>query len=333
MKVVVALILIAVLIAVPLIGVGGAGLHYLFGVVLPYCAIALFLAGIIYRIARWAKSPVPFRIPTTAGQQKTLPWIRTSKLDNPSGFWGVVGRMALEVFLFRSLFRNTRAELRDDGRLVYSADKWLWASGLAFHWTFLIVFLRHFKFFAEPVPGFVGLIQNLDGFFQVGLPVIYITDLIIVGALTFLFLRRIFNRQVRYLSLMPDYFALCLLLGVVTTGILTRYFYKTDIVGVKELATGLISLHPVAPAGIGTGFYVHLFLVSVLLAYIPFSKLMHMGGVFLSPTRNMANNNRVKRHINPWNHEVKVHTYQEYEEEFHDVMKAAGLPLEREETK
>jgi len=333
MKVVVALIFLAVLVAIPLIGVGGANLHYLFGVVLPYCGIAVFLVGIVYRIVSWAKSPVPFRIPTTAGQQKTLPWIRPDGLDNPSGFWGVVGRMALEVLFFRSLFRNTKAELRDDGRLVFGADKWLWAAGLAFHWTFLIIFLRHFKYFAEPVPGIVTIIQNLDGFFQVGLPVIYVTDLVIVAGLTFLFLRRVFNRQMRYISLMPDYFALFLLLGVACTGILVRYFFKTDIAGVKELATGLISLHPTVPAGIGDTFFVHLFLVSVLLAYIPFSKLMHMGGVFLSPTRNLANNNRAVRHINPWNHKVKVHTYAEYEEEFHDVMKAAGLPLEREEKK
>ncbi|HDH57003.1 MAG TPA: menaquinol oxidoreductase, partial [Bacteroidetes bacterium] len=52
--------------------------------------------------------------------------------------------------------------------------------------------------------------------------------------------------------------------------------------------------------------------------------------VFLSPTRNLANNNRMKRHVNPWNYDVKVHTYEEYEEEFRDVMKAAGLPLEKE---
>jgi nitrate reductase gamma subunit len=56
---------------------------------------------------------------------------------------------------------------------------------------------------------------------------------------------------------------------------------------------------------------------------------MHMGGVFLSPTRNLANNNRVKRHINPWDYPVKVHTYEEWEEEFRDKIKAAGLPLEK----
>ena len=47
----------------------------------------------------------------------------------------------------------------------------------------------------------------------------------------------------------------------------------------------------------------------MLFAYFPFSKLMHMGGVFLSPTRNLANNNRMRRHVNPWNPEVEVHTY------------------------
>ena len=56
---------------------------------------------------------------------------------------------------------------------------------------------------------------------------------------------------------------------------------------------------------------------------------MHMGGVFLSPTRNLANNNRMKRHVNPWNYPVKTHTYAEWEEEFRDKMKAAGIPLER----
>jgi hypothetical protein len=42
----------------------------------------------------------------------------------------------------------------------------------------------------------------------------------------------------------------------------------------------------------------------------------------------MANNNRMVRHINPWNPDVEVHSYQEYEHEFHQKMKAVGLPLD-----
>jgi nitrate reductase gamma subunit len=119
-------------------------------------------------------------------------------------------------------------------------------------------------------------------------------------------------------------------MAVALSGILTRYFYKVDLLGVKELSLGWIRFHPSVPGGVGLSFYVHIFLVSVLLAYFPMSKLMHMGGVFLSPTRNLANNSRRRRHINPWNYPVKVHTYEEYEDEFREKMKAAELPVEKE---
>ena len=109
-----------------------------------------------------------------------------------------------------------------------------------------------------------------------------------------------------------------------------RYFDKVDVVGIKEMAMGLITFHPHIVEGVGSIFYVHLFFVSILLAYFPFSKLMHLGGIFLSPTRNMANNTRAVRHINPWNYPVEVHTYEEYEEEFRDKMIEAGLPVEKE---
>jgi hypothetical protein len=70
-------------------------------------------------------------------------------------------------------------------------------------------------------------------------------------------------------------------------------------------------------------------MVCILLVYFPFSKLMHMGGVFMSPTRNLQNNSRAQRHVNPWNYPVKVHTYDEWKDEFKDAIKEAGLPLEQ----
>ena len=97
----------------------------------------------------------------------------------------------------------------------------------------------------------------------------------------------------------------------------------------KELAMGLVTFNPTIPDGIGVIFFIHLFLVCVLITYFPFSKLMHMGGIFLSPTRVLANNNRAKRHVNPWDYPVKTHTYEEYEEEFRDKMIEAGLPVDK----
>jgi nitrate reductase gamma subunit len=292
----------------------------------------------IWRVTTWAKAPVPFRIPTTAGQQKTLPWIKDSKLDNPTTTAGVVGRMLLEVLLFRSLFRNTKMEYREGPRVTYEWEKWLWLFALVFHYAFLVVLIRHLRFFTEPVPVFVQILESLDGFVQMGiaplnglgLPVMLLSGVVLPAAVTFLLLRRLLVPSVRYISLPADYFPLLLILGIATTGILMRYLLKLDVVGVKQLMIGLVTFKPVVPQGIGVLFYIHLFMICTLFAYFPFSKLVHLGGIFLSPTRNLANNNRMVRHVNPWWYPVKVHTYEHYEDEFREKMIEAGIPVEKE---
>lgn len=324
------LLAVAGLALIAYIGVGAAHLNYLFGVIIPYAAFAIFIIGIIYRVLQWAARPVPFRIPTTAGQEKSFPWIKQNKIDNPSSGLGVIIRMAFEVLLFRSLFRNVRAELRGGPTLSYASAKWLWMAGMAFHWTFLIILVRHLRFFLEPVPSSIKLVESLDSFFQVGAPLLYLTDVIFLFAVTYLFLRRVFIPQLRYISLPADYFPLFLIFGIGATGVLMRYFFKVSVVSAKELTMGFVNFNPKIPEGIGVIFYIHLFLISILFAYFPFSKLTHMAGVFLSPTRNLANNNRAKRHINPWNYPVKVHTYEEYEDDFREFMKDAGIPVEKE---
>ena len=311
-----------------LVGGGGLGLTWLFGEVVPYAAAALFLVGVVVKVLRWASSPVPFRIPTTCGQQKSLPWIKQAKIENPSTTLGVVIRMALEVLAFRSLFRNTRTELKD-GQLSYSSNKWLWAAGLAFHYTFLVILLRHMRFFMEPIPGFVRAITTVDGFLQFPVPEVYVTTLVFLGALGFLLLRRVSSPQLRYISLPNDYFPLFLLLGIGVSGAFLRHVEKVAVPGAKATVMSLLHRAP-SPQPLSGVFYGHLFLVSVLLAYFPFSKLMHAAGVFLSPTRNLAANSREVRHVNPWNHPVHVHTYEEYEDEFRERMRDAGLPLEKE---
>ncbi|MBC8391618.1 MAG: sulfate reduction electron transfer complex DsrMKJOP subunit DsrM [Deltaproteobacteria bacterium] len=306
------------------------GLQVLFGVIIPYLAIITFIAGFIYRVMNWARSPVPFRIPTTCGQQKSLPWIKASHIDNPSTTAGVVVRMALEILAFRSLFRNTRMSPEKGDKISYEWEIFLWVGSLAFHYAFAAVLVRHLRFFMEPVPVWLNWLEKVDSFLQLGLPVMLWSGVVLLAAVTFLFLRRILYAHMKYISLAADYFPLFLIFGIAFTGILMRYFTKVDIVSVKELTMGLATLHPTVPEGIGGLFYVHLFFVSVLLAYFPFSKLMHLGGIFMSPTRNLTTNGREFRHINPWNYPVKVHTYEEYEDEFREKMVEMGIPVEKE---
>lgn len=331
MKALMAFIAVLALFGIAFIG-ASQGLQPLFGVIIPYAALALFIAGFAYRVIKWARSPVPFCIPTTCGQTESLPWIKQNKIDNPSTTLGVVIRMAFEVLLFRSLFRNLKAGLQD-GRITYVSDKFLWAAGLAFHWSFLVIVFRHTRFFFEKVPYVVQMTESVDSFLQVGLPIMYMTDAVVILAVTYLFVRRVIIPQVSYISLLADFFPLFLILGIAITGVFMRYFTKTHIVGVKVIAMSIFTLKAVPVdvlTSVGPIFYAHFFLVCVLLMYFPFSKLMHMGGVFLSPTRNMVNNSRAVRHVNPWNYPVKVHTYEEYEHDFKDKMKSAGLPVEKE---
>jgi nitrate reductase gamma subunit len=327
----VSLVAVAGLTLLALVAVASDGLRLVFGAIVPGVAFAIFLVGIIARVIQYARSPVPFRIPTTAGQQKSLPWIKNSELDNPSSTLGVIGRMVLEVLFFRSLFRNTKVELiADKEKVNYIGTKYLWAAAMAFHWSMLIVVFRHFRFFVEPVPRIVEIVQAIDGFFQVGVPVIYATSVLLIVSLGYLLLRRLADPKVKYISLPADYFALYLLLGIAVSGFLMRHLEKVDIVNVKAAIAGWASFQLVVPEGVGAMYFIHVFLVSVLLVYFPFSKLLHAPGVFLSPTRNLANSNRAKRHVNPWNPDIIGHPYAEWEEEFRDKLVASGYVLDKE---
>jgi nitrate reductase gamma subunit len=338
LRYIIPLIAVIVLFLISYLGAQVSGLQYVFGVVIPYLAIITFVLGFATRVIGWSRSAVPFSIPTTSGQQKTLPWIKHAQFDSPISRWQIVVRMALEILTFRSLFRNTRMKLKEGGRISYQLELFLWVGALAFHYAFLVVLIRHLRLFIEPVPFFVQLVENVDSFFRVeiiypafkfGVPGVYMSGFVLLAAVSYLFLRRLFVQQVKYISIASDYFPLFLIFGIALSGIFMRYFTKIDVTAAKELTLGLVTFRPTIPDGVSSVFFVHIFFVSILLAYFPFSKLMHLGGVFLSPTRNMPTDTRARRHINPWNYPVPVHTYEEYEDEFREKMIEVGLPVEK----
>jgi len=334
MKAIFSLLLVLALVVIATVGAGAAQMHTIFAYCIPGTAFIIFLVGFVCKIVSWAKRPVPFRIPTTGGQQQTLSWIRQNKWDNPSTGPQTAMRMLLEVLTFRSLFRNTKLVLKhDDGKnpiVAYVSAKWLWLFAILFHYGFLIVIVRHMRLFLQPVPLPIAFLDQADGIMQILAPTIYISDALLISGVSLLLLRRFFDAKVRYISLVNDYFPLFLILGIALSGAYMRYVAKVDIMAIKDVVMGLLTLNYKVPTGIDISFYVHLFLVSTLLVYFPFSKLMHMGGVFLSPTRNMPNDTRMVHYENPWNDPaVKPHSYEAYENEFRAPMFEAGLPLEK----
>lgn len=323
------MIAIAAAAGIALVAWAGAvlGLTGLIGIALPYGGCLVLVAGMLWRVGRWALTPVPFNITVTCGQQKSLPRVKAEHLDNPQRPWTAALRMVLEAAFFRSLFRNSKAG-RFGTTIVYGPSLWLWLGSMAFHWTMLVIILRHLRLAVEPVPAWVELLQRLDGIFHVGTPPLLITDIIIIAALLFLFTRRIADRRTAYISLFQDYFLLALIGAVALSGIWLRHFVRVDLLAVKQYALGLLSFSPVLPEKASPWFYVHIALVSVLAAAIPAGKISHMAGIFFSPTRNAAADSRRRRRVNPWNPEVPVHTYGEWEEEFRDRLAKSGYDLE-----
>jgi len=227
-------------------------------------AAAGLLAGLIYRMIRYVRTPVPLVIPTTPA---------------PTTRMGVAVRMTREVVLFQSLFKGS---------------KWTWLFGWLFHFGMLIALVRHLRYFTEPVWWWVSMLQWAG---------IYAGIVMALG-LAGLWARRLLVDRVRYISAPSDHLMLALLLAIAGSGLVMKYWVHADIVALKAFTLGLITFDwqplPADPV-----LLVHLTLVIMLMVVFPFSKLLHAPGVFFSPTLNMKDTPRERRHVTEWAEDIK----------------------------
>ncbi len=188
---------------------------------------------------------------------------------------GAVLRVLGDVTLFPNLFK---------------ADKWLWAGAWVFHAALAAVLFRHLRYFTYPVPGLVLYMEPVALFF----------GLLFGAAILFLFWRRLGLPRTLYISNLPDYFALALLGLIAGTGLMVSYWLHANLVDVKGFILGLMTFHPVEVPRHPL-FLLHLFFVLILMLYFPFSKLLHAGGVFFSPSRHQPYQVQLrgKRYVNP----------------------------------
>ncbi len=165
-----------------------------------YAATVLLVAGLIYKIYDYSRTPAPLKIPTTPA---------------PTTRSGVIYRMGKEVVLFESLFKS---------------NKWIWVFGWLFHFGLFLVLARHLRYFTEPVWAWVAFIQPFGK---------YASFIMVVG-LAGLLARRFLVDRVRYISTPSDYLMLVLLLGIGISGMLTTFVVHTDIVALKAFFMGLM---------------------------------------------------------------------------------------------
>jgi nitrate reductase gamma subunit len=108
--------------------------------------------------------------------------------------------------------------------------------------------------------------------------------LLILVPLLYLLIRRIVFADLRFITTIADYLALLLIIAIACTGLILKFFSRVYIFDVKTMIMGLVTFQPVPPPD-SFWFLTHFFLVQVLAIILPFSKIMHMGGIFFSPTR------------------------------------------------
>jgi nitrate reductase gamma subunit len=224
-----------------------------------YAAAVLLVAGLGFKVAQYARTPAPLKIPTTPA---------------PLTGAGIAWRLVREVAFFESLFRS---------------NKWIWLFGATFHAALLLVLLRHLRYFTEPVWWWVGLIQPFG---------IY-AGFAMVGGLFALWARRLVVDRVRYISRASDHLMLLLLAAIGLSGLAMKFVVRTDIVAVKAFMLGLMYFDW-QPLPADPMLLLHLGLVALLMIVFPFSKLLHVPGVFFSPTRNQTDTPRERRHLAPW---------------------------------
>ena len=231
-------------------------------------AATLFMLGGLARKARqYRNTPAPLKIPTTPAPKTT---------------GGVVLRLAKEVILFAALFR---------------ASKWTWIFGWMFHFSLLLSFVRHLRYVITP-DGPLGFMWPLVSLELVQSSGRYAGIAMVIGLLGLL-ARRIFVARVRYISAPSDYLMLILIMVIGFSGLVMSFVTHVDIMQVKSFVLGMLTLD-FQELPVSGPLLVHLSLVVVLGFVLPISKLLHIPGVFYSPTRNQVDNPREKRHIAPW---------------------------------
>ena len=165
-----------------------------------YLATAVLVAGLAARIARYARTPAPLKIPTTPA---------------PTTRAGVGFRLFREVVFFESLFKG---------------NLWIWALGWLFHVCLALVLLRHLRYFTEPVWGWVVFVQPFGIYAGLGM----------AAGLAGLWARRFLVERIRYISTTSDHLILALLVMIAISGLMMKFVAHTDIVAVKAFFLGLM---------------------------------------------------------------------------------------------
>jgi nitrate reductase gamma subunit len=230
-------------------------LKFLVGGILPYVAVLVFVVAMIHRIRVWRSLPAPamtlFPAPPPEGRANTVNTVK-------------------EAVLFRSLFRGDRA---------------LWIFAWGFHVVLALIFVGHIRVVSNVDRIFTGMGMTEAGIQGMSSGVGGAAGIIILITALVLLVRRLVIPRVREVTSLTDVLALLLVGAIIVTGNLMRFGGEHfDLALTREYFSSLATFQGIGDAAaLGNNlFLLHMGLALVLFMYIPFSKILHFGGIFFT---------------------------------------------------
>jgi nitrate reductase gamma subunit len=215
---------------------------------MPYIVLPAFVAGMGYRFWIWFKTPQPAKLTLFPAGNSTF------------------REVLAETLLFPSLFKG---------------DKVLWCFAWLFHATLALVFAGHIRVFTAAIdrmlemagmsPEGIDVMSSLSG---------GAAGILLLATGLLLLFRRIAVPRVREITRLPDILAPMLVVAIISTGDLLRFSVPINLDQTREWAASLFSFTPIIPAN--GMFLFHLALAQLLILFIPFSKILHFGGIFFT---------------------------------------------------
>lgn len=224
--------------------------QFFVGVVLPYVTIVVFIVGIVYRIRKWNKAAV--------GKMTLFPAPATS-----SEKWK---RILKEVLIFKQLFDGNRS---------------LWAGTWVFHAALALIIVGHSRVVTDfPLLwSALGMSNaNVDSMSNI---VGGGAGVVVLAMGIYLLVRRFTVQRVAEVSDIEDYVSLGLILAIIISGDILRFGPHFDLNLSREYFAGLLTFSG-GPVPSSPYFLLHLFLGQVLIMWVPFSKFLHIPGLFYS---------------------------------------------------
>jgi len=226
----------------------------LVGGVLPYVAILVFIVAMAYRLYTWKRLAAP--------SMTLFPAPADEKANKKN--------VLKEAVLFRSLF---------------GGDRTLWGFAWVFHVVLLLIFLGHLRVFTNVDSMLAASGMSDESIQAMSAGVGGAAGVVILIATLLLLARRLALPRVREITGPADYLALLLIGAIIVTGNMMRFGAEHfDLALTRDYFASLATFSSVMgePALQNPVFVLHMGLAFLLIMCIPFSKILHFGGIFFT---------------------------------------------------